>query len=241
MNAILIKCASKTRVTLLLAIIIIAVLIAPSATAQNSKLSGINKPDVLVLVLCGMEQSDTVSITFTDSVGENDIKSLIDTLKSITAWNITDLTTSTVTASMPSSVPSTSVNFKTNGIANYTNGTIPIEPFIIALKKYKVIHVNYLFLSGFNFKGLLDYSDDYVNIKQSSNQGSIVYKIDVLDNNFDKLNLPITPVNIQSTEKKSNTSIKITIIIILAFILAFITYLSAARLLSKKSGGEKSK
>jgi len=148
-------------------------------------------PDVLVLVLSAGGAVDQVAMNYSTLVPQKDAVKDIAELNKLTGWIIRNGKVTNETAAVPGAKPSTSSSFQTPPIANFRDGTLPIEPFITVLKRFKNIQVIYLVGSQFVFRGLKDFEDDNVKIKLEQNSGSYKYQITVKNGDFARLGLPL--------------------------------------------------
>ena len=166
--------------------------ILPSTAANKTTNQKSTFPDVLVLVLNGMGSSDQVSINFNSAVSNNDAQKIMSSLASNSKWAIRNEKISTQGSNTPGGKPTTSINFQTPVIVSKSQGALPIEPFIIALKNYKNIQINFLVASQFNFKGLKTFENNYVKIGLQQSGNSYQYTINVKNSGFNKLDLSLT-------------------------------------------------
>ena len=90
----------------------------------------------------------------------------------------------------PGLAPTTSFDLQTTPVVNVAAGTLPLEPFIVALKRFPSIEVQYLLMSPMVFAGLKDFENKYVKITMNQSTNSYVYRIRVKDSHFDRLGLP---------------------------------------------------
>lgn len=174
---------------LLLSAVILLFVSAISLQAANE--DQFERPDVLVLVLGGLGSNDLVSVQYTTVVPLNKAQADLDVMRAVGHWQVKDAKGETKSSGGPKPVMSTSISFATPGIINHANGTLDLEPFITALKRFKYIEVDYLVPSAFQFHGLKDFEDRYVNIKMRPSTNSYRYRVVVKDSSFEKLNLPL--------------------------------------------------
>ena len=148
-------------------------------------------PDVLVLVLSGTGPFDQVSINYTTAVSRQEAQKDIATLAREAAWIVREPRITTASASTPGAKPTTSSVFQTAPLANPREGTLLLEPLISALRRFRSIRVNYLVASRFSFRGLKDFSSDYVKIHLKQSGNSYLYLVEVANSRFDRLGLPL--------------------------------------------------
>jgi len=200
--------------------LLLAVLPASSDQQGNSE-----RPDVVVLVQSGFGYRDTVSINYSDKVTDQqvrkDVQSLIDTAR----WTVSEAQISTEDTNVPDSQASTSVSFQTDQIVSQSVGLYPLEPFILALKRYKTIQVTYFLRESVDFRGLRDYDNKYVTV---SYQSPATYLVTVKRQDFERLDLPLTPPKKPEAVEKKRSDTKTGLIVILAVLCGIIAYCIAA-------------
>ncbi len=161
------------------------------AAASAKQVDKAVPPEVIVLILSGMGDSDQVSISYSRVIPTSEADKDIEAIKRVSFWTIRNPKVSTKTTGTPGGKPTTSAQFVTLPIANVREGTIPLEPFITALKRFKTMQVIYLIPGKFVFRGLKDFENDYVKIDLRQSGGSYTYKVTVKNPGFDRLGLPL--------------------------------------------------
>lgn len=151
------------------------------------------RPDVLVLVMGGFGPSDQVSINYTGVVALGKAQADLDATATVGKWQASNARGETKSSGGPNPTPTTSITYQAKGIIGYGNGTLPLEPFIAALKRFKFIEVVYIVPAGFTFNGLKDFENEFVKIQLSPTGTSYRYRVVVKNAGFAKLDLPLTP------------------------------------------------
>jgi hypothetical protein len=154
--------------------------------------AGFERPDVLVLVMGGLGPSDQCAINYTTVVPTKIAQADLDTIAKLGNWHPFSARSETKASGGPSPKPTTGVSWWAGGIIGAANGTLPLEPFVTALKRFKFIEIVYIVPSGFEFRGLKDFDNEYVSIRLMPGQNSYRYRVVVKDSSFAKLDLPLT-------------------------------------------------
>ena len=184
-------------------------------------------PDVLVLVLSSGQAAEQVGINYASAVLAGQARKDIKALSRETGWLIENVSVATRSSGAPGGRRTTSAMFRTPAIVNRTEGLLPLEPFVSALKRFKSIQVNYIFAAGFSFRGLKDFENNYVKIVLSSSANSCVYRIRVKNSNFERLGLPLRqPVKRVEREAGMSSGARVALILGLAVICSVAAYLA---------------
>ena len=150
------------------------------------------QPRILVLVMGGISDYDHVSINYTEVMPLNKAQADLDSIAAMGKWDAVNAKGETKSSGGPDPVDTTSISFQAKGIIGYENGTLPIEPFITALKRFKFIEIDYIVPQGFDFKGLQDYENDYVKISMSAmGESAPRYRVEIKNADFTGLGLPL--------------------------------------------------
>ena len=197
--------AWRISLKLLLLGVILSVCVSPSLFAADQ--TSFQRPQVLVLVLGGLGSSDIVSVQYTTVVPLKTAQADLDAMRFLGKWEVRDAKSETKSSGGPRPKQTTSVSFSTKGIIDYTRGSLTLEPFIVGLKKYEFIEVDYLIPSAFQFHGLEDFENRYVSIKMSPGTNSYRYRVVVKNSNFDKLNLPLVQAVAQRAPARNGMSL----------------------------------
>ena len=194
-------------------------------------------PDVLVLILSGMGPWDQVSISYPKEVPVGEVRADLSRLARENRWIIRDQHASVETSAAPGSKPSTSLSFRMPRIVNADTGVLPIEPFIVALKRFDHVEIDYLLTSPFTFRGLKDFSDQHVNIELRQSGGSYRYRVRIRNNDFKHLGLPLTQVaETKQREAPMPVATRMILIVGLALVAAIVAFLVAAQVSKRRSG-----
>ena len=233
-NSLVRRSAWRTSLKLLLLAVVLPTLLASCACAADDV--AFTRPQVLVLVLGGMGTNDLVSIQYTTVVPLNKAQSELDVMRSIGKWDVRDAKGETKSSGGPRPRQTTSISFSTKGVVNYTAGSLALEPFIVGLKNYKFIEVDYLIPSAFQFRGLKDFENRYVNIKMSPKTNAYRYRIVVKDSGFDRLDLPLVQATNQRRQQQGGMSLgaRLTLAIGLGLLGAAAAYFIAIYLAKRR-------
>ena len=185
----------------------------------------LSSPDALVLVLSGMGPNDQVSINYATAVSKIDAQKDLDVLAKSTGWVIQNQSITTQAGHTPGAKPTTSANFQVSPIVDARQGTFPLEPFLVALKRFKTIQVNYLVASQFPFQGLKNFENDYVKINLGRSGNSYLYTVDIKNSNFDRLDLPLREQNNAPKKAPMPLGARIMIIVGMSLVGAVLVYI----------------
>lgn len=183
--------AGRDTFLLLLYLAIISLSLTTPTLAAPDVSAKFTHPNVLVLVLGGFGAYDQVSINYTGVVALPKAQADLDASASIGKWQALNARGETKSSGGPNPTPTTSISFEAKGIIGYGNGTLPLEPFITALKRFEFIEIDYIVPNGFSFQGLEDFENPYVKIQLSPTGNSYRYRVVVKDTGFTKLDLPL--------------------------------------------------
>ena len=218
----------------LLAIVLAVILLgicslSQAQTKAPAARDEISNPDVLILVLSGTGPWDQVSVNYAAEVSVADVRKDILALANDYKWIIKNERASTALASIPGAKPTTSMSFQTPRIVNADSGLLPIEPFITTFKRFKSMEIVYLTGSEFRFRGLKNFDNEYVNIRMKQSSGSYRYRIEIKDNEFERLGLPQREVKQDNRQRAPmSAGVRVMLSIGLALAVAVVAYLIAA-------------
>ena len=213
-----------------LAVIMLGFCGLSSAQAKTPAVSTeISNPDVLILVLSGTGPWDQISINYSSEIPVADVRKDILALANENRWVIKNEHATTASASTPGAKPTTSLTFQTPRIVNADSGLLPIEPFITVLKRFKSMEIVFLVSPQFKFHGLKNFDDEYVNIRLKQSGGSYRYRVEIKDNEFERLGLPLKEVKQDNRHRAPITGgVRIALSIALALLGAVLVYFIAA-------------
>jgi hypothetical protein len=192
-------------------------------------------PEAIVLVLSGVGPFDQVAINYDNSVSRKRIEEDIREIKRVSGWPVRNLEIVTRKDSTPGAKPVTSSQFEVPPVANKAEGTLPLEPFIAALRRFQSIQVIYLVMGEFRFRGLKDFENDYIKIKLKQRKGAYTYNIQIKNSRFDDLNLPLKEERSAEMQKTNISAVaRFIIVLMVAVVGGALVYLIASYL-SKSS------
>lgn len=229
--------SSARRMSLKL-MLIVTLLLLPMLSARliADDTQKFTRPDVLVLVLGGIGSSEMVSINYTGVVALPKAQADLDTIAAAGKWQATNARGETKSSGGPNPKPTTSITFQAKGVIDYVNGALPLEPFIVGLKRFKFIEVDYMIPQTFQFKGLKDFENEFVKIQMSPSGNSYRYRIVVKNADFTKLGLPLAqPTATESKQVGMPVGKRVLLAFGLAILGAGIVYLVTAYLLKRKA------
>lgn len=185
------------------------------------------RPEVLVLVLGGFGSAEQCSISYSSVVELPKAQTDLDTIAAAGAWQVRDAKGITKSSGGPKPVATTSTTFAAQGLIDYANGTFPLEPFLIGLKRFKFIELDYIAPTGFVFRGLEEFENNFVKIQLRQSGNSYRYRVVVKDAGFDKLDLPLRqPERARAEEAGISGGMRIAIAVLIALLAAVLVYLT---------------
>jgi hypothetical protein len=221
--------ASSAELALLAALLCWCAGVPCAWCARKGAARPVSGPQVLVLVLSGIGAFDQVSINYNSKIPKGEALKDIESLVRETAWPVRDPRVTVAQPSTPGAKRTTSSVFRTPPLANTRDGTLPLEPFILALRRFGSIQVNYLIASQFAFRGLEDFENDRVKITLRQAGNSYQYSVRVKKGDFDRLTLPLKPAeNAPRQPPGMSVAARAMLILGLALAGAVIAYLVAA-------------
>lgn len=215
-------------------------LVSASIAAGSAKL--VDAPDVMVMILSVTPPYDQVSIQYNSVLSSDATNADLSALARDTGWLFENAESSTQSAGTPGSVPTTSTNFIMLRIANYTEGLLPLSPFVDTFKRFKRIEIRYLVTKDYKFRGLRDYENQYVKIDMSHQGSSYLYRVQVKDRGFDKIQIPLKPtpkpVAGRAVPKAFEIVVRILLIFGVAAIGAVLAYLLTSFVAKRRAGND---
>lgn len=219
---------------LLLAAILTPSLICSSTLADEGS-TRFTRPDALVLVLGGFGPSDQCSINYTTVVALPKAQADLDAIAAMGKWKVSNAKGETKSSGGPNPMPTTSISFQAKGIIGYANGTLPLEPFVTALRRFKFIEIGYLVPAGFAFHGLEDFENEFVKLQLAHTGNSYRYRVVVKDAGFAKLDLPLMqPAKPKPAPKGMPLGARVALAVGLAALGAGAVYFVAAYILKRR-------
>ncbi|GAB4466456.1 MAG: hypothetical protein OHK0029_37810 [Armatimonadaceae bacterium] len=83
-----------------------------------------------------------------------------------------------------------SLSFSTNGALVGSDGTVALEPFLLAFRDLETVHVVFATPQGFDYKGVRDFESDQVSVSCFAGQGSVSCQTKIKDHNAQSFDLP---------------------------------------------------
>ena len=197
------------------------------------------RPEVLVLVLGGFGPAEQCSISYGSVVALPTAQADLDAIATAGKWQVSDAKGVTKSSGGPNAVQTTSISFSAKGLIGYADGTLPLEPYLHGLKRFKLIEVDYIAPSSFAFRGLEDFENRFVKVQMSQNGNSYRYRIVVKDATFTTLDLPMreseTP---EPKESRAPDARRVVAAIGLAVFAALVAYLAMMYISKRKQRGQ---
>lgn len=216
---------SRSGLTLL-TVLLVCLLLCLSQSVHAQTNDTFTRPQVLVLVMGGFGSSDQCSINYDSVVSLPKAQSDLDTIAAVGNWQVKDAKGETRSSGGPKPVPTTSISFAAKGLIGYADGTLPLEPYLLGLKRFKFIEVDFITPSGFTFQGLEDFENRFVKIQLSKSGTAYRYRIVVKNGDFTKLDLPLRqPQKRDVEERQSSGTGRVMLAVGLAVAAALVVYL----------------
>lgn len=225
---------------MLVTIIVVFSLLCAAQAEQSGNTSDV--PEVVVVIMSFGGAEDRVSFTYASPVDQKKVEEHITALKAATGWSLSDVKISTGSVQVGGENPLTSVEFSAPLTVNRSTGSVLVEPFLTAFRDCKFVEVDYFIQGEFNFRGLRDFSNDYVDISCERSGNSMRYRARIKDNSFQQLNLPLVmeeDVREQEAADSKSRSKGLTILKVMAAIGVAVIIGSAVYALSSHFGGSK--
>lgn len=195
-------------------------------------------PQVLVLVMGGMGASEQAFIGYDSVVPLPKAQADLDRVAALGRWTVFDAKGETKSSGGPKPKQTTSIGFRAKGMIDYAAGTLPIEPFIDSLKRFRYIEIDFIAPSSFTFKGLEDFENRFVKIDLDKQGNSYRYRVVIKDAGFSKLDLPLVqPVKPKPAEDSSRGR-NVLLALALALAVGVVVYLAALYLTKRGNRDE---
>lgn len=211
------------------------------------------KPEVQLLIAPG-PTGWMVATVYPGKVARAQTQARLRRLRLMTGWPVEGLTfedrqldSQTAAAANPAQSAAarpvmSSALFQTTGnLADFSQGTLALEPFLVAFQDFSRIHVTYLGLTKFSYQGLRRYADPRVEIELQAQDGAYTFAVQLKERPFESLNLPARDIPQQEKgTAAANTSaqsrrlwLRIGVVALIALGVAGLAYALAQRLLQR--------
>jgi hypothetical protein len=193
-------------------------------------------PDVLIWIDARNPQANWVAITYPKVISRTAAETSIATLLRETGWAARNIDISDGSVETSGENPMTAIQFVTTATVQPANGYLPIEPIIRAFRTEKRVDIQYMPPPGFLFRGIKDFSNQYVQIKLISGNNAYRYSVQIKDPSFTTLNLPKpgAPASATKLDPRSQWTIRF-LIIVLASIAAVIAFMISVRFVNSRA------
>ncbi|MDO8684457.1 MAG: hypothetical protein Q7N50_13355 [Armatimonadota bacterium] len=108
-------------------------------------------------------------------------------------WRISNIEVTNSAETSSEKAEMTSVGFVAEYAVPARSGFLPVEPLIVALKRFDSVSLIFAMRPEFQFRGLTDFENEFVKINFGVNGASYTYNVRIKRHNFDKLGLPTAP------------------------------------------------
>jgi len=149
-------------------------------------------PVQLMLVPMDSHGTMTAALTYPHRVAEAEARQDLGQLSTLTGWRISGISISNNPETREERLSTTSVEFSVSNALFLQTSTLPVEPLIIALKRFKSIVLIFAMRRDYLFQGMGDYENDFVDIRYGSIGQTHTYRVSVKRTDFSALGLPTT-------------------------------------------------
>lgn len=182
---------NASRIPGLIFCLLLIISATPLHAAQNADAPDEMKiPDALVWISATDPSVTYISITFPRIIQKARADSYLASILKYTGWSASGIKITSDSASGNGGNPMTAIEFASPQLAAAQDGTLPIEPFIKALRDLKSIQMLVMTYPGFRYAGVGSFENRYVKISLAAGQNSLNFSIDVKDPRFTDLGLP---------------------------------------------------
>lgn len=177
------------------------------------------KPDVQILIAPGVD-GWTIATVYPGKVARSETQARLRRLRLLTRWPVEGLAfedrqLDRETASVANPTQSgaarpvmSSATFQTSGnLVDFSQGTLAVEPFLVAFRDFSRIHITYLGLRNFKFQGLSRFRDSRVELSLIPLEDTFTYQATLTDHQFELLNLPLRD---SPQQESANTTVNST-------------------------------
>ena len=204
-------------------------------------------PDIVVIVYQRPGLGDQVNVTYARVVPPAQAQRDLQALAQTAGWTVQGSRITNDTPPVRGKVGAmTSASFVVAHAIDDTSHTFPLEALITAFRPYKRLALVFFVASGFQFQGLGQYADKNVQVAMEQHGSAYTYQIQILNPNFNKLDLP------QPTQGAAGRSRRSPLLLLLGILVAagaagVIVYVATARLaapekpLNEKPADEKTR
>jgi hypothetical protein len=162
---------------------------APAAPAPKQM------PDVTILVAPIPNNQWMISMVYAKKVPKKEADARATRLVQLTGWHTGDAVfTDRALEGTPLGGEApvlSSLTFPAIGnMVDVADGTVSLEPFLLAFRDLNRVHLTVLNPGPFNFRGLREHHDDNVDITLNAGQGAWTYVANIKNHRAERLNLP---------------------------------------------------
>lgn len=215
----------------LLLIAIVLLLSLPAFSAPKTTSPSAQMPDVLIWIDARNPTANWIAIIYPKLVSKSAAQASVATLLKETGWTTDDVKITNDSIVKSGANPMTAVEFMTRPTVKLDSGYLPIEPIIKAFRQAKLMEIQYMLPQTFQFRGIGDFSNQYVQIKLISGNNAYRYSVHINNPNFTTLNLPKpqSPVIPVAKQARHSGWIVTALIATLALMAAIIAFMLSVR------------
>ncbi len=191
------------------------------ATATSSDV-----PDVMILVRKMGRNTDEVAVVYNEEVEEDIVDNDMQAISDAGGWLLRGVRIDTTASDVRSARKTTSASFITQDLA-IQPGTLPIAPFITALKRYDKIEIMFSRSEDFEYSGPVTFNSPYVAVEYRPGGSMHVFSVRITDRSFDKLDLPLVKEDEKTHAKPTSLPVwtRVLIVAVLAVVMAILVYM----------------
>jgi hypothetical protein len=212
---------------MMLFILLAFIVVSPVRTQTDSAKS--DSPEKAVVVIYSRPRWwDRVGITYDHQVNREDALADLKELARLAGW-APDGVTITHEKSTPGSPVMTSVEFNAKAFDAATH-SFPIEPVVLAFKRFKKVGAVFLIGKGYPYWGPLNYRTPQVSMIGEAGTGAFTFHFTILDPNVSQFQIPLRDPNAPKAppQKKATPLLyRFLIVLLMAFVISLIAYVAA--------------
>jgi len=205
---------TRRRGTLAVVAALVALLTMASpgnADAQTTRANPVESSQPQVLVLAQQRDPSgtaNIAVSYTKAVPDAEARRDFAEIVRAAGWVIIEGPIPTTSPGSTPEIPAmTSVEFTAANALPSAPGGLPIEPLVIALKRFTSIELIFVMRQDFRFRGLGDFENEFVDIRLRRSPNTCSYSVRIKRADFTRLNLPtIVPAGRRATTRPARAS-----------------------------------
>ncbi len=202
---------------------IITILHVQASKEEKLESSDMTLPDALVWVSASNPSVTNVSITFPKVIPTQTAETLLAELLKETGWAAVNIQIISDEPSADNPNPMTSIEFASQQLIFTEDGGFLLEPFIKAFRSFKKLQILIITSPDFEYEGVGNFENKYINMVMKSSQGSYNFFIDIINPNFTDLGFPKIEQLDKNADNKTTTAY--SLILLISVIIAILVFI----------------